>query len=311
MEKFVPTGRIDNIFGDNIGFVEYYEQFCFANMIDATRVEAVTNIASVCYQNPKAFGSESLYKRLECESKGLPSSSFEFIPMLFNANEITELYFARKLFVSNNNAATKYGEWIEDGKYLLTNFRAITYLFEKYKIDLRGRYNTTKECEIIKKYFAVFSMYIDMPTRSQFVRHRVNLQELSRRYVSGKKTPFDFYESEKMKNIVSTHSFAPSQINLVGFDYENKSIADVISPVQVNCGTRDLLLACLEHYEEALRNGVKPEEARRIIPQAAYTQLWAGFQPTQIENFMKLRLDTHSQWEIRKLAEAMKKLLGE
>jgi thymidylate synthase (FAD) len=310
MEKYKPTGRVENIFGDNIAFVEYYEQFAYANSSEASRIEAVTNIASVCYQNPKAFGSESLYRRLECESKGLPSSSFEFIPMLFKRKEIASLYYSRTLLVSDNNFITKFGEWICNGEFLLTNFRAVTYLFEEYGIDLRKHFNTEEECNVIKKHFAVFSMYIDMPTRSQFVRHRVNLQELSRRYVSGKKTPFHFYISEKMKNIVSTHSFVPANINLTDFDYKNRQISETMLPVQVLTGTRDLIDGCLEHYEEALRQGVKPEEARRIIPQAAYTQLWSGFQPTQIENFMKLRLDEHSQWEIRKVAEAMTKLMG-
>lgn len=309
MEKYTPTGRIENVFNDGIAYVEYYEQFAYANSSEASRIEAVTNIASVCYQNPKAFGSESLYKRLECESKGLPSSSFEFIPMLLKQDEITSLYFSRQLYVSDNNSITKFGEWIEDGKYLLTNFRAVTYLYEQHNIDFRKRFNTKEECNIIKKYFAVFSMYIDMPTRSQYVRHRVNLQELSRRYVSGKKTRFDFYVSEKMKNIVSTHTVTPANIDLVGFDYENKNISEAMLPVQVNLGTRELIDACLEHYEEALRNGVKPEEARRIIPQAAYTQLYSAFQPTQLENFMKLRLDEHSQREIRLVAKAMHKLL--
>ena len=309
MEKFKPTMFVENIFGDNIAKVEYYEQFCYANNNEHTRIEAITNIASVCYANPKAFGSESLYNRLATESKGLPSSSFEFVPMLFEAKEITELYFNRKVFVSQDNDLTKFGEWIEDGKYLLTNFRAVTYFFENTGIDLRDRFNTIKECEIIKKHFTVFFFKVDFPTRSQMVRHRVNWQELSRRYVSGNKVGFSFYESKKMKNIVSTHSFNPAQIDLVGFDYDNKNIADTIKPVQVTCGTMDLMMACLEHYEEALRNGVKPEEARRIIPQAAYTDIWGAFQPTQLENFFKLRLDEHAQWEIRKVAEAMKTIL--
>ena len=295
MEKFTPTGKIENVFGDNIAFVEYYEQFCYANQNQDTRIEAVTNVASVCYANPKAFGSESLYNRLACESKGLPSSSFEMIPMLFTAKEITELYFARLLYVSENNAVTKFGEWIEDGKYLLTNFRAVTYLFENLKIDLRNRFNTIAECEIIKKHYVVFRMKIDLPTRSQFVRHRVNLQELSRRYVSGERVPFDFYISEKMKDIY----IFDTGVSIKG------------SKVKTCFTMQDSIDIALKLYKEALEKGVKPEEARRIIPQAAYTELWAGFQPAQLENFMKLRLDSHSQKEIRLIAEAMRDLSSE
>ena len=60
-----------NIFGDNIAFVEQYD-FSTANTNEENRIKAITTVASICYQNPKAIGSESLYNRLLAESKGLP-----------------------------------------------------------------------------------------------------------------------------------------------------------------------------------------------------------------------------------------------
>ena len=60
-----------NIFNDGIGFVEQYD-FSTANMSEENRIKAITTVASICYQNPKAVGSESLYNRLLAESKGLP-----------------------------------------------------------------------------------------------------------------------------------------------------------------------------------------------------------------------------------------------
>ena len=60
-----------NILGDNIGFVEQWD-FSKANLNEENRIKAITTVASICYQNPKAVGSESLYNRLLAESKGLP-----------------------------------------------------------------------------------------------------------------------------------------------------------------------------------------------------------------------------------------------
>jgi thymidylate synthase (FAD) len=60
-----------NIFGDDIAFVEQYD-FSAANLSEENRILAITQVASICYQNPKAVGSESLYNRLLAESKGLP-----------------------------------------------------------------------------------------------------------------------------------------------------------------------------------------------------------------------------------------------
>ena len=183
----------------------------------------------------------------------------------------------------------KYGEWIVHNgkKYLLTNYRAAIYDYEQYGVDIRRRFNTEEECEIIKKHFKVFLYKVDLPTRSQMVRHRVSWQELSRRYVSGKKHPFEFYVSEKMKNV---KSFS----NTYGYE----------------CDSQDIVRICLDHYDEAIAAGVKPQEARRIIPQAAYTQIWGAFQPKQLDNYFKLRLDESSQWEIRQTAIAMQELIN-
>ena len=80
----------ENIFGDNIAFVEQYD-FSRANMSEENRIKAITTVASICYQNPKAIGSESLYNRLLAESKGLPSSSAEFVPVLLTEEEVYKL----------------------------------------------------------------------------------------------------------------------------------------------------------------------------------------------------------------------------
>ena len=274
----------ENIFGDNIAFVEQWD-FSRANLNEENRIKAITQVASICYQNPKALNSASLYNRLLAESIGLPSSSFEMCPVLI---PLTRNYH---LLDMPNMHIKKFGEIIEHNKiyYLLTNFRAIVYDVENKKLeeDWLKFFNTEEECEIIKQHFKVFLYKVDFPTRSQMIRHRVNWQELSRRYVSGERVPFEFYISDKMKDMQS----------------EFLDTGWTIS-------TDSLLEQCLRHYKQALEQGIKPQEARRIIPQAAYTQIWGGFQPTQYENFMKLRDDeVHAQWEIAQVAKAMRELV--
>ena len=263
-----------NILNDNIGFVENWD-FSRANLNEENRILAITQVASICYQNPKALGSESLYNRLMAESMGLPSSSFEFVPVLLDY-ENPKHQEILKLEYSN---CKKFGEILDD-RYLLTNYRALVYDFEndkdKFSFDIRTIFNTQEECNIIKEYFKVFLFKVDFPTRSQMVRHRISWQELSRRYVSAKRVPFEFYVSEKLK--------------------ENQKVQDLIKQ------SEDL-------YFELLESGVKPQEARRIIPQAAYTQIWGAFMPKQLDNYFKLRLDEHAQWEIRQTAIVMQELL--
>lgn len=267
-------GKKENIFNDNIGFVEKWD-FSSANISEENRILAITQVASICYQNPKALGSESLYNRLMAESMGLPSSSFEFVPVLLDYENEKHKEIL-KLEYSN---CKKYGEQLDD-RYLLTNYRALVYDYENLKdefsFDIRTIFNTEDECKIIKNYFKVFLFKVDLPTRSQMVRHRVSWQELSRRYVSAKRVPFEFYISEKLK--------------------DNPKVEALIKQSE-------------ELYFELLEYGVKPQEARRVIPQMGYSQIWAAFLPKQLDNYFKLRLDETAQWEIRQTALAMQELL--
>ena len=272
-----------NIFGDNVAYVESYD-FSKANMSNESRLDVITLIASICYQSPKSHGSESLYNRLMAESGGLPSSSFEMVPMLFDYEQLKDDVYALTDVTIEDTNMLKYGEKVEDGRYLLTNFRAVVYDFENLGIDLRDHFNTEAECEIIAKYFKVFKMKVDMPTFGQAVRHRINWQVLSRRYVSGARVPFYFYVADQMKKVRSYYSIDTSETQL---------------------DTQDIIYICLEHYKAALAAGVKPQVARGIIPQCAYTEAWCAFQPKQFDSFINLRADSHAQWEIQKLAYAM------
>lgn len=282
-----------NIFGDDIAFAEQWD-FSRANLNEENRINAITQVASICYQNPKALNSDSLYNRLMAESMGLPSSSFEFVPVLFDMYYLNS-FLREKGIKKEDTKIFKHGEKVENENYLLTNFRAIICDYEKLGIDLRNIFNTEEECEIIKQHFKVFLYKVDFPTRSQMVRHRVNWQELSRRYVSGKRISFNFYISENIKDVYI-------------FD-EGVSVKG--SKVKTCFTVQDSINIAVKLYYAALEKGIKPQEARRIIPQAAYTQIWGAFQPTQYENFMKLRDDeVHAQWEIAQVAKAMRELIN-
>jgi len=277
-----PISRID-LNNDGIGYLEAYD-FSRANISEESRIACISTVASVCYGNPKAKGSISLYNRLANESAGLPSSSFEFVPVLLDIDKVGDSNAFDHIDVDNGTPmhTWKYGEFVEDGKYILTNLRALV-------ADVGDRasefLNTEDECTIIAKYYKVFKAKIDVATRTQYIRHRVSWQELSRRYVSGKRAPFEFYISPKMIN--------SSSVNILNDELDEIQYTDLISQ-------------CVSAYDEAIARGVKPEEARRALPQSMYTTIWSAWLPTQLDSFYTLRLDSHAQSEIRELAQAMK-----
>lgn len=268
--------------------VEAYD-FSKANSSLEARIHAVTSVASVCYQSPKGPNSESLFKRLYAESGSLPSSSFEFVPILLDMRDHKYRHWADKLHLAS--PVFKYGEIVHGG-YLLTNLRALIACVGP-DADNPVFFNTPTECQLIAQYFHVFKTDIDLATARQFMRHRASWQELSRRYVSGKKLPFEFYTSPKLANVVSRYTFTTPDGHHISVDIT----------------TEQLTQACLNHYDTALTSSVKPEEARRCIPQSMMTTVWSAWQPAQLANLFKLRCDPHAQSEINQLCTAMKDLI--
>ena len=268
-----PLRRVENVLNKECGSVEEWD-FSLANSSYESRVYFVTKVASICYGNPKALSSISLFDRLQAEAAGLPSSSYEFVPVL-----ITKKQFAKV----DLKQCYKFGELVADEQYLLTNLRALIADVGPEE-SLKYLNTSPEEIQIIRDNFKVYLFNVDLATRAQMVRHRCSWQELSRRYVSGKKTPFEFYISEKLK----------------GIEHESCDFGKY--------STEYIIQTCIDHYNYAIATGVKPEEARRILPQAMMTTIWGAFQPTQLANFFTLRLDSHAQREIRLVAEAMKEI---
>ena len=286
-------GRVDNVLDGIAGFVEHYD-FSRANSSYEARVQAITKVASICYANPKSLGSISLFDRLQAESGGLPSSSYEFIPVLLDKQQAMQIITDyMSVYPENDLPIIKFGTWLSNNNYLLTNLRALIEMVGP-EASLNYLNTSEEEIQIIRDNFKVFLFNVDLSTRAQMVRHRVSWQELSRRYVSGTKSPFEFYVSKKLNNHVS-------------YIADTTGIAD--NSTELSFSTEDIINVCLNHYFKALDSGVKPEEARRILPQAMMTQIWGAFQPSQLDNWFKLRLDKHAQLEIRCVAQAMQELI--
>jgi len=281
------------LYNDSIGYVELLD-FSRANMSEENRINYIQQVASICYKAPaKTFDTETgkgrvIYDRLYKESLGLPSSSFELCPILLSTEQHleVELLTIDKDTTRHTVATAKYGEWIEDGKYLLTNLRA---LLADVGEDADKFFNTSEEeIAIIKKHFKVFKSKIPVFTARQFMRHRCSWQELSRRYVSGSKYPLEVYTSPKLKNA----DFCDEE-----GDYPTT--------------LEEIYLAQLMYYNDAVEQGVKPQDARQVLPQSMYTEMYSAWYPSQLKSMLDLRTQEKTQEEFRELATAMKELVKE
>ena len=66
-----------------------------------------------------------------------------------------------------------------------------------------------------------------------------------------------------------------------------------------------------ETYQRAIRTGIPKEQARAVLPVAAYTRFWWSVNWRNWAHFEKLRLSPDAQHEIRVYAEAMKAIASE
>ena len=64
-------------------------------------------------------------------------------------------------------------------------------------------------------------------------------------------------------------------------------------------------------YNELLAQGVCKEQARMVLPVATYSECYWTCSLQAIMHFLSLRLDAHSQWEIRQYAAAVFALVRE
>jgi thymidylate synthase (FAD) len=64
-----------------------------------------------------------------------------------------------------------------------------------------------------------------------------------------------------------------------------------------------------ENYFSLIEKGLKPEDARSVLPNATATQIVITGTTSDWESFIKLRSDSHAQKEIRDISDTIKNYL--
>lgn len=139
-----------------------------------------------------------------------------------------------------------------------------------------------RDPNLFRKTIFTFKVKIPIFVARQLMRHRCfSFLEMSRRYVTNKKVEFEFYIPEHIKNNEQLYN-------------------DYISYIDT----------LLQLYNKQIENKIKPEMARIILPLSLYTQLWMQGDIHCINNFLKLRLSEHAQYEIRILATIINDIIN-
>lgn len=133
----------------------------------------------------------------------------------------------------------------------------------------------------------------------QWVRHRTaNINEYSGRY------------SEMMDQF-----YLPEPDAIKQQAKDNKQGRGEDLPVESKQIAREIFAAVYRRqygdYQELLRLGVARELARIVLPVANYTEWYWKIDFHNLMHFLRLRLDSHAQYEIRVYGEAMARIISE
>lgn len=166
-----------------------------------------------------------------------------------------------------------------------------------------------------------FRVKIPMDAWRQMVRHRTaSINELSTRYreaIEDKATTQpDAWRIQAKNNKQGSKGFLtswPEGAEIPGYlseerikQYREGSVGEYLSD-------REKMLheSCDEIYKERLALGVAREQARKDLPLSNYTETVWKMDLHNLLHFLRLRLDTHAQLEIRLYAQAIAEVLKE
>lgn len=185
----------------------------------------------------------------------------------------------------------KTSSWKEDTEYDGDGLLTVGYSLndkDKKLINYLAKHNhwtPFAHCQI------TLHIKAPIPIRTQFFKHKVGFveNEISRRYVD---EPPEFFYPDWSGRPENKKQGAGEKLNL---DQRNKAYL-VYS---------QLMDSARGAYEDLLRFGVAPEQARFVLPQATYTEwYWTG-SLAAYARFYKQRSDPHAQAEIQDYAEAI------
>lgn len=130
----------------------------------------------------------------------------------------------------------------------------------------------------------------------QWHRHRTwKYNEVSARYAE---LPEEFYVPDLAQ--ITTQSTSNKQMRT---DAQHPDAAAWQSVIYATCK------AAFEQYQLMLREGVPRELARGVLPVNTYSHMFASVDLHNLFHFLKLRLHSHAQYEIRVYAEAILQLI--
>jgi thymidylate synthase (FAD) len=131
----------------------------------------------------------------------------------------------------------------------------------------------------------------------QWMKHRISSEfnEISGRYVEF--TEDEFFVPELFRR--------QAKINKQG----SEGSIDKADQARALASYLESCRGAVAHYKELLSLGVCREQARCVLPVALYSEVYWTVSLQAVAHFIRLRSDSHAQWEIQQYAAAVRELV--
>lgn len=191
----------------------------------------------------------------------------------------------------------KESDWVVEKFVNDAGFEDCRYVLSDKDIKLINYLADNQHTSCFEHQTVTLRLKVPIFIARQIHRHRTfAYNEVSRRYV---KDELEFYWPEKWRkaadNVKQGSSDEAAPIMLEEGIMANEATVDTDMRYDVN--------SVVSWYKYMVENGVAPEQARMILPQNLMTTFYMTGNLRAWQNFLRLRLDSHSQKEIRDVAK--------
>lgn len=129
----------------------------------------------------------------------------------------------------------------------------------------------------------------------QIIRHRTaSVNEYSTRYSLVEDNKVESYDSDLLR-LQSTNNKQGSSDQFVS----------EVDAIELTQQANEAMSLSYQAYQNMIDAGVAREQARNVLPLATYTQAYWKIDLHNLFHFLRLRLDSHAQLEVREFAQAI------
>jgi thymidylate synthase (FAD) len=151
-----------------------------------------------------------------------------------------------------------------------------------------------------------FMVQVPMDCWRQWIRHRTaSVNEYSTRYMEA----LDFFQvtdpSEWRLQSTDNKQGSSGFLNEHGNGQEGTSVWDTVNGTELSLREAEFHEQAKKVYQHRLATGIAKEQARKDLPLSTYTRAYWQCNLRNIFHFLRLRMDSHAQIEIRSFANSM------